>query len=42
MFKKTLIASSLLVLFSQAALAADTVRWLNDWLLCCCSVPFGL
>ncbi|HAQ86141.1 MAG TPA: sulfonate/nitrate transporter [Pseudomonas sp.] len=32
MFKKTLIASSLLVLFSQAALAADTVRWLNDWL----------
>lgn len=32
MFKKTLIASSLLALFTQAALAADTVRWLNDWL----------
>lgn len=32
MFKKTLIASSLLALFTQAAMAADTVRWLNDWL----------
>lgn len=32
MFKKTLIATSLLALFSQAALAADQVRWLNDWL----------
>ncbi|EQM77121.1 ABC transporter substrate-binding protein [Stutzerimonas stutzeri] len=32
MFKKTLIASTLLALFSNAALAADKVRWLNDWL----------
>ncbi|MHB0819236.1 ABC transporter substrate-binding protein [Stutzerimonas stutzeri] len=32
MFKKTLIASTLLALFSQSALAADKVRWLNDWL----------
>jgi len=32
MFKKTLIASALLALFSQSALAADKVRWLNDWL----------
>jgi len=32
MFKKTLIASTLLALFSQTALAADKVRWLNDWL----------
>ncbi|WP_278362343.1 ABC transporter substrate-binding protein [Stutzerimonas kunmingensis] len=32
MFKKTLVASALLALFSQTALAADKVRWLNDWL----------
>lgn len=32
MFKKTLLASFLLALFSQTALAADKVRWLNDWL----------
>jgi len=32
MFKKTLIASALLALCSNAALAADKVRWLNDWL----------
>jgi len=32
MFKKTLLASALLALFSQTALAADKVRWLNDWL----------
>lgn len=32
MFKKTLLASALLALFSQSALAADKVRWLNDWL----------
>ena len=32
MFKKTLITSALLALFSQSALAADKVRWLNDWL----------
>ena len=32
MFKKTLLASALLALFSQAALAADKERWLNDWL----------
>ncbi|WP_313308638.1 ABC transporter substrate-binding protein [Stutzerimonas nitrititolerans] len=32
MFKKTLIASTLLALFSQSALAANKVRWLNDWL----------
>ncbi|MBA1278259.1 ABC transporter substrate-binding protein [Stutzerimonas stutzeri] len=32
MFKKTLIVSTLLALFSQSALAADKVRWLNDWL----------
>lgn len=32
MFKKTLIASALLALFSQSVLAADKVRWLNDWL----------
>ncbi len=32
MFKKTLLASALFALFSQSALAADKVRWLNDWL----------
>ena len=32
MFKKPLLASALLALFSQSALAADKVRWLNDWL----------
>ncbi len=32
MFKKTLIASALLALFSHSVLAADKVRWLNDWL----------
>ncbi|EWC41769.1 ABC transporter substrate-binding protein [Stutzerimonas stutzeri] len=32
MFKKTLIASTLLALFSHSVLAADKVRWLNDWL----------
>ena len=32
MFNKTLLASALLALFSQTALAADKVRWLNDWL----------
>jgi len=32
MFKKTLLASALFALFSQTALAADKVRWLNDWL----------
>jgi NitT/TauT family transport system substrate-binding protein len=32
MFNRTLLASALFALFSQAALAADKVRWLNDWL----------
>ena len=32
MFNRTLLASALLGLFSQSALAADKVRWLNDWL----------
>ncbi|WP_278444858.1 ABC transporter substrate-binding protein [Stutzerimonas kunmingensis] len=32
MFNKTLLASALFALFSQSALAADKVRWLNDWL----------
>ncbi|MFC3606229.1 ABC transporter substrate-binding protein [Stutzerimonas tarimensis] len=32
MFKKTLLASALVALCSNAALAADKVRWLNDWL----------
>ncbi len=32
MFNRTLLASALLALFSQSALAADKVRWLNDWL----------
>ena len=31
MFNRTLLAS-VLALFSQSALAADKVRWLNDWL----------
>lgn len=32
MFNRTLLASALFALFSQSALAADKVRWLNDWL----------
>ncbi|GAB6389280.1 ABC transporter substrate-binding protein [Stutzerimonas marianensis] len=32
MLKHTLVASALLALLSQSALAADKVRWLNDWL----------
>lgn len=32
MLKHTLIASALCALFTQSALAADKVRWLNDWL----------
>jgi NitT/TauT family transport system substrate-binding protein len=32
MLTKTLMTSALLVLFSQASLAVEKVRWLNDWL----------